>query len=63
MYAIANKQKKIQFIEKQLGDVDITYSNVEKVKKILDYSPKIKVSEGLKHHFQWQITFNTSQKS
>ncbi len=57
MYAIANKQKKIQFIEKQLGDVDITYSNVEKAKKILDYSPKIKVSEGLKHHFQWQINF------
>ncbi len=51
MYAIANKQKKIQFIEKQLGDVDITYSNVEKAKKILGYSPKIKVSEGLKHHY------------
>ncbi len=63
MYAITNKQKKIQFIEKQLGDVDITYSNVEKAKKILGYSPKIKVSKGLKHHYQWQISFNATFKS
>jgi len=63
MYSIANKQKKIQFIEKQLGDVDITYSNVEKAKKILEYSPKIKVSEGLKHHYQWQISFNATFRS
>ncbi len=58
MYSIANKQKNLRYIEKQLGDVDITYSSVDKSKKILGYSPKIQIIQGLKNQYQWQINFN-----
>lgn len=35
IYDIANKPKKVRYIKKQLGDVDITYLNVDKAKKFL----------------------------
>jgi nucleoside-diphosphate-sugar epimerase len=54
MYSIANKPKKLKYIEKQKGDVDITYSNTEKAKKILNYIPKTDIDEGLRITFDWQ---------
>jgi len=57
IYKIANKTKKVRYIEKQLGDVDVTYSNISKAKNILDFSPKIEINEGLKSQFQWQTNF------
>lgn len=54
MYSIANSSKKIKYIDKQKGDVDITYSNTEKANKILNYNPKIQIDEGLRKTFNWQ---------
>jgi UDP-glucose 4-epimerase len=57
MYSIANKSKRIRYIEKQKGDVDITYSNTEKARKILKYNPKVNIDEGLTKTFDWQKGF------
>ncbi|MBN1800209.1 MAG: GDP-mannose 4,6-dehydratase [Candidatus Lokiarchaeota archaeon] len=54
LYAIAQKTKKLKFVEKQKGDVDVTYSNTEKAKKLLAYVPKVQIDQGLKTQFEWQ---------
>ncbi|MCK4236306.1 MAG: GDP-mannose 4,6-dehydratase [Candidatus Krumholzibacteria bacterium] len=54
MYYIVNKPKKVKYIEKQQGDVDITYSNTEKAKKILGYYPQVNIDEGLRKTYEWQ---------
>lgn len=54
MYSISGKSKKVKYIESQQGDVDITYSNTEKAKKILNYHPQINIDEGLKKTYEWQ---------
>jgi len=54
MYAISGKSKKVKYIESQQGDVNITYSNTEKAKKILNYHPQINIDEGLKKTYEWQ---------
>jgi nucleoside-diphosphate-sugar epimerase len=55
MYNITGKEKKVKFIEKQKGDVDITYSNTEKAKNILGYHPLVYIDDGLKKTYNWQI--------
>lgn len=57
MYKITNKTKKIKYIQKQKGDVDITHSGINKAKKMLKYKPKIDIDEGLKLQHQWQLDF------
>jgi len=54
MYSITGKPKKIKYIEKQQGDVNITYSNINKANKILNFYPKVKIDEGLKSTYEWQ---------
>jgi UDP-glucose 4-epimerase len=53
MYSITGKSKKVKYIASQKGDVDITYSNTEKAKKILGYAPRVKIDEGLKKTYEW----------
>lgn len=53
MYSISEKSKKVRCVEKQQGDVDITYSNTEKAKKILNYYPQVNIEEGLTKTFKW----------
>jgi len=55
MYAISGKSKKIKNIGRQQGDVEITYSNTEKAKRILKYNPKVQIDEGLRSQYDWQI--------
>ncbi|MFW9830149.1 MAG: NAD-dependent epimerase/dehydratase family protein [Candidatus Thorarchaeota archaeon] len=55
MYKIANKVKKVENFEKQEGDVDITYSDIRKAKRILSFEPRINIDEGLKKTYKWQI--------
>ncbi|MFX0186748.1 MAG: GDP-mannose 4,6-dehydratase [Candidatus Hodarchaeota archaeon] len=53
MYNIANKSKRIRYTERQKGDVDVTYSNTEKAKKILNYYPSTNIDDGLRKTFEW----------
>jgi len=63
MYSIANKTKKIKYIQKQKGDVDITHSDITKAKKVLNFRPKVDINEGLTLQYQWQLAFfNRSKK-
>ena len=47
MYAITGKSEKIKYISSQKGDVQITYSNTEKAKRVLNYVPQVSIDEGL----------------
>ena len=40
-------------INKQIGDVPITYANIDKAKNELNYSPKISLLEGLKKTYEY----------
>jgi len=55
MYNIAGKPKNVKYIEKQKGDVDITHSDTNKAKKMLNFQPKIKIDEGLQKSYDWII--------
>jgi nucleoside-diphosphate-sugar epimerase len=55
MYNIANKSKNMKFIEKQIGDVDITHSDTNKAKKMLNYHPQINIDEGLQLTYSWLL--------
>ena len=35
------------------GDVPITYADIEKAKRVLDYAPKVKIEEGIKELVKW----------
>jgi len=51
-----NKRAKVKK-QKRLpkGDVKITYADIEKAKKFLDYSPEVKIEEGIKRFVDWYI--------
>ncbi|TFF90356.1 MAG: NAD-dependent epimerase/dehydratase family protein [Promethearchaeota archaeon] len=57
MYSIADRTKKIKYIDKQKGDVEITHANIEKAKKMLNYNPKIEIDAGLRKTYEWQKEF------
>ncbi|MBD3342894.1 MAG: NAD-dependent epimerase/dehydratase family protein [Candidatus Lokiarchaeota archaeon] len=57
MYNIADKPKNIVYIEKQEGDVEVTYSDTTKALEMLDYNPKINIEKGLKKTFDWQEAY------
>ena len=55
MYKISKKPKNIKYAEKQKGDVEATYSNIDKVRNMLNFQPKISIDEGLRRQFEWQL--------
>lgn len=52
---ITDRPKNVQYLEKQKGDVKITHSKIDKAKRILGFSPKIKIDEGLLKTYEWQL--------
>ena len=44
---------KIKYLTKQKGDVDHTQADISKAKKILKFSPKIKIDDGLKNQIEY----------
>ncbi len=57
MYGIAKVEKKISFIEKQKGDVNITHSDISKARRILNFKPKVNIDVGLEKQYEWQLSF------
>ena len=47
------KKAKINRLPMQKGDVHLTYANISKARKLLDYNPKIKIGEGIKLFAEW----------
>ena len=60
MFNIANKPRNVKYIDKQKGDVEITHSDTNKAKKMLNFQPQIKIDEGLQMSYDWIIK-NISQ--
>lgn len=50
---ICQKKIKIKFKERQKGDVPHTFAKIDKARKDLDYSPRIKLYDGLKEEWIW----------
>lgn len=47
------KKGNIKEYPKQNGDVDITFANIEKAKRLIGYNPKTKFEEGIKKFIKW----------
>ena len=47
------KKAKIKQLPMQSGDVDITYANIDKAKKLLGYQPKYSFEEGINNFVIW----------
>ncbi len=54
--------KKAEIIRKPipLGDVNITYADISKAKKLIGYDPKVPIDTGLKHLVEWFKEHNTN---
>jgi UDP-glucuronate 4-epimerase len=46
-------EARIQYLPDQPGDVPITYADVAKASRLLGYSPKVSIREGLRHFVEW----------
>lgn len=50
---ITQKKAIYEEIEDQSGDVPVTFSDISKAKKLLDYHPKVDIVQGLTNTYQW----------
>jgi UDP-glucuronate 4-epimerase len=50
---VTGKKANKKIIENQLGDVPKTYADIKKAKIDLDYSPSVKLEEGLTRMYEW----------
>ncbi len=46
-------EPRIEYLADQPGDVPITYADVDKAGRLLGYSPKVSIREGLKRFVRW----------
>lgn len=58
MYKIAKKPKNVQYYDRQKGDVEITHSNIDKAKKVLNFEPKVNIDDGLPKAYEWQLNIS-----
>ncbi len=47
------KRANIEWLPSQPGDVKITYADISKAKRELDYDPHVKIDEGIKKFVEW----------
>ena len=47
------KKANIEMLDSQPGDVSITYADITKAKRLLNYQPKIEMEEGIKRFVEW----------
>ena len=50
---ICQKKIHIHYVKKQKGDVLHTFADIKKASEDLDYSPKVKLDEGLQKEWRW----------
>jgi len=46
-------EPRIEYLAAQPGDVPITYADVGKAARLLGYSPKVPIREGLRRFVRW----------
>ena len=47
------KVARIKQLPMQPGDVDVTYADISKAKRLLGYNPKTKFDDGIVNFFEW----------
>jgi UDP-glucuronate 4-epimerase len=47
------KKAVIDFLPSQPGDVEMTYADISKAKKMLNYNPSFEIEEGIKNFVKW----------
>lgn len=52
---VTSKTANFNQLENQLGDVPITYADISKAEKDLDYTPNTKIREGLEKLYDWMV--------
>ena len=57
---VLNKKAIINYLPMQSGDVDRTYANISKAKKLLNYSPQTSFENGIKNFINWFKENNSS---
>jgi nucleoside-diphosphate-sugar epimerase len=50
---LSGKKLRIRWEEEQKGDVQDTYADISKARRLLGYAPKIKLAEGLEKEIAW----------
>ncbi len=46
-------EPRIDYLPEQPGDVPITYADVDKARRLLGYSPKVPIREGIQRFVAW----------
>ena len=52
-----NKKANKTYISKQLGDIEDTWANIDSIKKLIDFNPKISIDAGVKNFTEWYINY------
>lgn len=53
---IVGKKANIKKLSKQQGDVETTWANINKAKRLLDWKPKVQIKLGLEKYVKWLKT-------
>jgi UDP-glucuronate 4-epimerase len=53
IYSLTDQKPNINKVDFQMGDVNQTYANINKAKKLLNYNPSIDFDEGLRKFINW----------
>ena len=49
----SGRKAEVQQMDRQPGDVEITYADIAKARKLLGYSPQTPIQKGLEHFLEW----------
>ena len=58
IYAEMGKEKNVVYEDMQAGDVDVTFADITKAGKLLNYKPATSLAEGIKKFIAWYNTRN-----
>lgn len=50
-------EPEVEYLPEQTGDVPITYADINKAMKLLDYNPKVDILEGVRRFIQWHKSY------
>ena len=53
-----NKKARRNYLPFQIGDAVKTYANISKLKKLIRFSPQVKIEQGIKKFVNWYLSFS-----
>ncbi len=51
------KRANVNFLDKQMGDVDMTFADISKLTREFGYNPKVSIDEGVGHFVDWYLDY------